>query len=198
MQEQESDRSARIRPAWWRKAQKYAATRSVEKRLASKHGTFNVWSFVVYETVARLYVIGSDELGQRFKVIKLDRDIAAAHFKDIVVEDPHTYSAKEAYDLVQTIDSANSGKGDLVPDEKGAHSWGRAICSRPHYLVIATKRFLQGELAGHKIYGIAGTSIIPIFVRRGGAKEAREAGNFWQNTARPEFIKHEPDPNAAP
>ena len=65
-------------------------------------------NFVLYETVSRFYIVGSNAARSRSKVLKIDRsEPKELHIYDDGVE----YNEAQLADLLRSLDEGNRGKG---------------------------------------------------------------------------------------
>lgn len=63
------------------------------------------YSLAVYETQTHFYVIGSNETGQRYSILKIDRTTP----KDLVIGEPnHDYTKAEIGELLATVSESSS------------------------------------------------------------------------------------------
>ncbi|KAK7258261.1 hypothetical protein RIF29_32840 [Crotalaria pallida] len=115
--------------------------------------------FKLYETRARLYLIGCDRQKRFYRVLKIDRSEAS----DLSIsEDPVVYSANEINSLLQRISQGNKSTGGLSFLGK---VYGIAGCIKfleCYYLILVTKRRQIGCVCGHPIFSIKDTHFITI------------------------------------
>ncbi|XP_019465463.1 PREDICTED: phosphoinositide phosphatase SAC1 isoform X1 [Lupinus angustifolius] len=115
--------------------------------------------FRLYETRARLYLIGCDRKKRFYRLLKIDRSEPS----DLnISEDPVLYSPQEINNLLQRISQGNKATGGLT---FVANVFGIAGCIKfleSYYLILVTKRTQIGSICGHPIYSINDTQFITI------------------------------------
>ncbi|KAL5009502.1 hypothetical protein ScPMuIL_011807 [Solemya velum] len=120
---------------------------------------------VVYETKARLYIVGSNMTESRFRVLKIDR----TEPKELIINDDKIeYTRKEIRNLLTMIDSGNrswatqKGNIGLV---KSVSAFGIAGFTRfleGYYIILITKRRKVALIGPHTIYKIEDTAMMYI------------------------------------
>ncbi|KAI3889765.1 hypothetical protein MKW92_041999 [Papaver armeniacum] len=121
--------------------------------------SYSLEKFMLYETRARFYLIGSDRSKKFFRVLKIDRSEPS----DLSIsEDPVVYTQQEVKNLLQRIMEGNRSTGGLTFVAK---VFGIAGCIKfleSYYLILVTKRRQIGCICGHAIYAIDETQIITV------------------------------------
>ncbi|XP_063079135.1 polyphosphoinositide phosphatase [Engraulis encrasicolus] len=121
--------------------------------------------FVLYETRARFFLVGSNQAQTCHRVLKIDR----TEPKDLVIiDDKHVYSQQEVRELLGRLDLGNRTK----MGQKGSSGLSRAVSAfgivgfvrflEGYYLVLITKRRKVADIGGHSIYKIEDTNMIYI------------------------------------
>ena len=137
-------------------------------------------SIQVYETQARIYLFGrSDQSHQRsqsnspnnnnpnektYRLIKLDRDDSLTSLNDIIQEDDHNYSWNEVQSIISTVEAGET-KG-FISVTIASVLLGFVKFLQGYYLILGTKKILEGTVAGHNIYSLENTIMMPIWKAR--------------------------------
>ena len=137
-------------------------------------------SIQVYETQARIYLFGrSDQSHQRsqsnssnnnnpnektYRLIKLDRDDSLTSLNDIIQEDDHNYSWNEVQSIISTVEAGET-KG-FISVTIASVLLGFVKFLQGYYLILGTKKILEGTVAGHNIYSLESTIMMPIWKAR--------------------------------
>ncbi|EON61094.1 hypothetical protein W97_00305 [Coniosporium apollinis CBS 100218] len=127
---------------------------------ASEEGITQMHKFVLYETAHRFYLIGSDILDERFRVLKIDRTAPPGHLN--IFEDDILYDRREKTQLLNAIDDGNRGSGGM---KLKCVAWGLIGFIRfteAYYMLLITKRTQVAMIGGHYIYQIEGTELVPL------------------------------------
>jgi hypothetical protein len=141
------------------------ALRRRQPRLASPVPRFE--RFTVYETLTHFYLVGSDRLYSRFRLISLDRTVETpSSLSAILQEDPHVYNWEDMEALLQTLDvqarmSTKSSVG-LLRAFSAVAIVGFIRFLQGYYMILVTQRTKIGCIGGHFIYAIQGTQYLPI------------------------------------
>uniref|UniRef100_A0A3Q2NN34 FIG4 phosphoinositide 5-phosphatase n=1 Tax=Fundulus heteroclitus TaxID=8078 RepID=A0A3Q2NN34_FUNHE len=120
---------------------------------------------VLYETRARLFLVGSNHAETKHRVLKIDR----TEPKDLVIiDDKHVYNQHEVRELLGRLDLGNRTK----MGQKGSSGLSRAVLAygivgfvrflEGYYIVLITKRRKMADIGGHSIYKIEDTTMIYI------------------------------------
>ena len=153
-----------------------AARLSLNERL--KHSLVTpilptVSKLMVYESLKYIYVLGqtvtvSSKKHPRvgYRLMKIDRtDGTRSHdLSEVVTLDSHVYSTKEAQNLLTALLSLHVNRtefGPLTGPIEAAALVGFVRFLKGYYLVLATERVDIGRIAGHKVYSIGSTTMIP-------------------------------------
>eukprot|EP00698_Gefionella_okellyi_P005109 TRINITY_DN14690_c0_g1_i1.p1 TRINITY_DN14690_c0_g1~~TRINITY_DN14690_c0_g1_i1.p1 ORF type:complete len:980 (+),score=173.27 TRINITY_DN14690_c0_g1_i1:85-3024(+) len=127
----------------------------------NKYALPPVWEtlqrIAVYETRTKFYLVGSDNAGLRYRILKIDR---TDPYVLNIEEDRTTFTRREINSLVAQIESGN--KGSFSKACVGFGLLGIVRFLEGHYLYIITKRRLLGWIGGHAVYGIDDAALLPI------------------------------------
>ncbi|XP_060590495.1 polyphosphoinositide phosphatase-like isoform X1 [Ruditapes philippinarum] len=115
----------------------------------------------IYETKARFYIVGSNNTGTTYRVLKVDRtEPKELHIHD----DKHIYSHLEIMNLLTTIESGNrtttKQKQQSTGLTKSVSAYGIVGFVKfleGYYMVLITKRSKVALIGGHTIYKIEDT-----------------------------------------
>ena len=100
-----------------------------------------------------------------YRLIKLDRDDSLTKLEDIIQEDGHEYAAEDVKSIVSTVEAG---------EKKGFLSVTVATCLigfvrflQGYYLIVGNKEVLEGgTIAGHNVYSLENTIMIPVWNSR--------------------------------
>ncbi|KYQ90630.1 putative sac domain-containing inositol phosphatase [Tieghemostelium lacteum] len=110
---------------------------------------FTLQRFVLYETKTRFYLVGSNKIKNRFRLIKIDR----TDENDVVIsEDPTEYNKEQIQDLLTMIGNANKEGLSLVCSAYGLLGFIKFL--HGYYIILITKKRKVGVIGTHYIYGI--------------------------------------------
>jgi hypothetical protein len=116
----------------------------------------------IFETPQKLFIMGSDVKGVRFRFITIDRTVT----NDLVLNaDNSEYSRKQAIETLNMLVSANEKFG-AVRMQKTASACGIVGFIRfiqGYYIILITKRKKVGYIGSHPIYTIVETSMLPVW-----------------------------------
>lgn len=143
-----------------REARMMKPSRGPSFQKASEEGIAQMHKFVLYETPHRFYLIGSDGLDERFRVLKIDRTAPPGHLN--IFEDDIVYDRREKTQLLNAIDDGNKGAGGM---KLKCVAWGLIGFIRfteAYYMLLVTKRTQVAMVGGHYIYQIEGTELVPL------------------------------------
>ncbi|XP_025098137.1 polyphosphoinositide phosphatase-like isoform X3 [Pomacea canaliculata] len=120
---------------------------------------------VLYETKARFYIVGSNKIETRFRVLKIDR--TEPH--DLIIHDDKVeYSRKEIRSVLSMIDGGNKSKRaaqGAAGLSKTTSAFGIAGFVRfleGPYIILITKRKKAALIGPHTVYKIEDTSMLYI------------------------------------
>lgn len=121
----------------------------------------------LYETSSFFYLIGSDELETKFRVLKLDRRKSKPdRLDEILLEDPIIYTKDDLTYLLRMIHEGN--KGGLVKIAQGCGVVGFVKFLGCFYLTIITQKKKVGCIGGdNNLYTIKATEVFAITPREG-------------------------------
>ncbi|XP_043474019.1 polyphosphoinositide phosphatase [Leptopilina heterotoma] len=125
----------------------------------------SIQKIALYETKSRFYLMGSNNLLTRFRVLKIDR---LEPRELIVTDDKIEYTQEEIRDLVNMIDMGNRNR-----EKRGSTGGVARVVSafgivgfvrflEGYYIILVTKRRKVGVIGHHTIYKIEDTSMIYI------------------------------------
>lgn len=116
--------------------------------------------FSLYETATRYYLVGSDIMDSRSRVLKIDR---TAEVTDLsIAEDEIVYTKKEMNQLLNAVDDGNKTTGGL---KLKCSTWGLLGFIRftgAYYMLMITKRSQVAMIGGHYVYQVDGTELVPL------------------------------------
>ncbi|RPB04274.1 hypothetical protein L873DRAFT_1799772 [Choiromyces venosus 120613-1] len=123
-------------------------------------GVRRMHKFTLYETATRFYIVGSDLLDSRFRILKIDR---TAEIGDLsITEDGVVYTREETARLLATIEDGNISTGGL---KQKCPFWGLLGFIRftgAYYMLLITKRSIVAMIGGHYVYQIDNTELVPL------------------------------------
>lgn len=115
-------------------------------------GVRRMHKFTLYETATRFYIVGSDLLDSRFRILKIDR---TAEVWDLsITEDEVIYTREETSRLLATIEDGNKSTGGL---KHRCPFWGLLGFVRftgAYYMLLITKRSNVAMIGGHYVYQV--------------------------------------------
>uniref|UniRef100_A0A8C4QV97 FIG4 phosphoinositide 5-phosphatase n=1 Tax=Eptatretus burgeri TaxID=7764 RepID=A0A8C4QV97_EPTBU len=122
-----------------------------------------IQKLVLYETKARFYLVGSNNAGTKFRILKIDR----TEPQDLVItDDQHVYSNLEIQDLLGRLDGGNRARNSqktvpgLSPSLSAYGILGFVRFLEGYYAVLVTRRRRVAELGGHAVYRVEDTSMV--------------------------------------
>ncbi|OQV11833.1 Polyphosphoinositide phosphatase [Hypsibius exemplaris] len=117
---------------------------------------------VLYETPTRYYIVGSNAVQSRFKVLKIDR----SEPKELVIHDDRVeYNEGELADLLTSLDQGNRGKGNKSTFVRRLSAFGLLGFVRfleGYFMVLVTKRRKVATIGYHFVYKIEETETVPL------------------------------------
>jgi hypothetical protein len=121
--------------------------------------TEKLQKFILYETKARYYLVGSDCEQTRFRVLKIGR--MQPHELDLQ-EDPTEYSRNELHSLLMMIQAGNRLSGGLTKVLSAYGVLGFVRFLHGYYIHFITQIHKAGSFGGHVVYAIEDTMMISI------------------------------------
>lgn len=115
-------------------------------------GVRRMHKFTLYETVTRFYIVGSDLLDSRFRILKIDRTAEVGDLS--ITEDEVIYTREETSRLLATIEDGNKSTGGL---KHRCPFWGLLGFVRftgAYYMLLITKRSNVAMIGGHYVYQV--------------------------------------------
>ncbi|KAL8953381.1 MAG: hypothetical protein Q9222_000758 [Ikaeria aurantiellina] len=134
--------------------------KAAEYETVGEAGVCRMHRFSLYETSSRFYMIGSDVLDQRFRILKIDRTVESGDLS--IVEDDIVYSRKEMNQLLNAVDDGNKSSGGL---KFRCTAWGVLGLIRftgAYYMLLTTRRSQVAMIGGHYVYQIDATELISL------------------------------------
>ncbi|KHJ34858.1 hypothetical protein EV44_g1285 [Erysiphe necator] len=123
-------------------------------------GICQMYRFNLYETATCYYIVGSDVMDKKFRILKLSR---TGDDGDLTItEDEVIYPKNEMTQMLNTIDVSSKNTGGI---KLRCSTWGLLgfiQFTGAYYMLIVTKRSQRAMIGGHYIYSIDGTEIIPL------------------------------------
>ncbi|KAL6438365.1 hypothetical protein ACFW04_004485 [Cataglyphis niger] len=126
----------------------------------------SIQKIALYETKSRFYLMGSNNILTRFRVLKIDRMESR---ELIVVDDKREYTQDEIKDLVNMIDMGNRTRtgqrnnvGGVARVVSAFGIVGFVRFLEGYYIILVTKRRRVAVIGHHTIYKIEDTSMIYI------------------------------------
>lgn len=120
---------------------------------------------VLYETKSRFYIVGSNKMETRFRVMKIDR----TEPKDLIINDDKVeYSRAEIRNVLSMIDGGNKSKrssqgpGGLSKTTSAFGIAGFVRFLEGPYIILITKRKRVSLIGPHTIYKIEDISMLYI------------------------------------
>ena len=115
--------------------------------------------FFVYETIARVYVVGTDDSQQRFRVLKLGRSSADTLQSTV---DFIEYGAVDFQALLVALHDGNAGGCHMVAEALGLVGTIRLLSTV--FLVLVKAASCVGELGPHQVYRAEALDFLPLRV----------------------------------
>ncbi|CAC5356847.1 FIG4 [Mytilus coruscus] len=119
---------------------------------------------VLYETKARIYVVGSNTTETQFRVLKIDR----TESKDLVIhDDKAVYTQIQIRNLLTMINHGNQPKdvksdAGLIKTISAFGIVGFVKFLEGYYIIVITQRAKVAVIGPHVIYKVMNTAMIPI------------------------------------
>ena len=99
-----------------------------------------------------------------YRLIKLDRDDSLTKLEDIVQEDGHEYAAEDVKSIVSTVEAGE--KNGFLSVTVATVLIGFVRFLQGYYLIVGNKEVLEGTIAGHNVYSLENTIMIPVWNSR--------------------------------
>uniref|UniRef100_UPI00358F8A78 polyphosphoinositide phosphatase isoform X1 n=1 Tax=Myxine glutinosa TaxID=7769 RepID=UPI00358F8A78 len=122
-----------------------------------------IQKLVLYETKARFYLVGSNNAGTKFRILKIDR---TEPLDLVITDDQHVYSNREIQDLLGRLDGGNRARNSqktipgISPSLSAYGILGFVRFLEGYYAVLVTRRRRVAELGGHAVYRVEDTSMV--------------------------------------
>ncbi|XP_071138018.1 polyphosphoinositide phosphatase-like isoform X1 [Mytilus edulis] len=119
---------------------------------------------VLYETKARIYVVGSNTTETQFRVLKIDR----TESRDLVIhDDKAVYTQIQIRNLLTMINHGNQPKdvksdAGLIKTISAFGIVGFVKFLEGYYIIVITQRAKVAVIGPHVIYKVMNTAMIPI------------------------------------
>jgi len=113
--------------------------------------------FFVYETIARVYIVGTDEMQQRFRILKLGRSSADTMQSTC---DGTEYGAVEFQQLLLALHEGNAGGCQMVSEARGIVGTIRLLSTV--FLVLVKQASCVGELGPHQVFRAEALDFLPL------------------------------------
>jgi len=118
-----------------------------------------VQRLAVYETRNKLFIIGSNNIETKFRVLQVDRTEA----KDLVViDDKHEYTRQDVQKMIERILTENRKTSTAIRKASAHAILGFVRLLEGYYLILVTKRRKVAQIGHHMIYKIDETSMLYI------------------------------------
>jgi hypothetical protein len=130
---------------------------SAERTTSSVPAPLVLTKFFIYETIARVYIVGTDELQQRFRILKLGHSSAGtlqAHC------DRTEYGAVEFQRLLLALHEGNAGGCKMVSEARGVVGTIRLLSTV--FLVLVKQASCVGELGSHQVFRAEALDFFPL------------------------------------
>jgi hypothetical protein len=125
-----------------------------------RSGVSKMYKFLLYETASRFFLVGSDLLDSKFRILKIDRTADRGDLS--VSEDDIVYTKEEMNETLKTIDDGNKSSGGLKLKNS---TWGLLGFTRftgDYYMLLITKRSQVAVIGGHYVYQVDGTELVSL------------------------------------
>ena len=133
---------------------------SAEDAVNARQLSCRMHKFSLYETINRFYLVGSDVVDQKFRILKIDRTTRSGELR--ITADEVVCSKAELHQVLNTIDDGNRTSGGL---KLRMSTWGLLGFIRftgEYYMLLVTKRSSVAMIGGHYIYRIDGTELVSL------------------------------------
>lgn len=126
----------------------------------SRDAPCKMHKFCLYETTSRYYLVGSDAIDCKYRILKIDRTSGSGELS--IADDDIVYSKTELHAMLGAIDDGNRSSGGL---KIRMSTWGLLGFIRftgEYYMLLVTKRSSVAMIGGHYIYQIDGTELVSL------------------------------------
>jgi len=139
----------------------------------------SVQKIILYETKQRYYLIGTNNLENKYRVLKVDRTDA----KELIIHDDEvTYSQREIKQMLQMIDVGNRTKQAAQRNVAGMTKTlsafgvvGFVKFLEGYYMILITKRRKVALVGHHTIYKVEDVAMVYIPSESGRKHDSEEA-----------------------
>jgi len=131
-----------------------------EYEKVGESGVSKMYKFLLYETASRFYLVGSDVMDRKFRILKIDRTAECGHLN--IAEDDIVYTKEKMNETLKTVDDGNKSSGGLKLKSSTWGLLGFMKFTGDYYMLLITKRSQVAVLGGHYIYQIDGTELISL------------------------------------
>ena len=143
-----------------RSASQTRAMRGAEYENVGESGVSKMYKFLLYETASRFYLVGSDVMDRKFRILKIDRTVESGHLS--IAEDDVVYTREKMNETLKTVDDGNKSSGGLKLKSRPWGLLGFIRFTDEYYMLLITKRSQVAVVGGHYIYQIDGTELVSL------------------------------------
>ena len=133
--------------------------------------------FTLYETKNRFYIIGSNQLQDKFKIAKIDKHVEAEFS---LINDSGTYSKSEIHELLLMISNGNKTNGGLKKVMDFCGIFGFVKFLEGFYMILITETSAVALIGGHSIYHVDNVKMIPIGIYKAERKRLNAEQRYFQ------------------
>ncbi|XP_067951044.1 polyphosphoinositide phosphatase-like [Watersipora subatra] len=135
-----------------------------------------VQKITIYETKETLYVVGSDETEQIFRILEINRNDR----QKLVIQDlMRTYTMEEARTYLQKI--SQNEKRKMKKIASGYSLAGFVRFTEGYYLILVTSRLKVAMIGSHVIYKVEGTAMIYVSTEKVTRPEELRYAKLFEN-----------------
>ena len=134
--------------------------RAAEYEKVGESGVSKMYKFLLYETASRFYLVGSDVMDRKFRILKIDRTAGCGHLS--IAEDDIVYTKEKMNETLKTVDEGNKSSGGLKLKSSTWGLLGFMKFTGDYYMLLITKRSQIAVVGGHYIYQIDGTELVSL------------------------------------
>ena len=116
--------------------------------------------FALYETMTRFFLIGSDVLDKRYRVLKIERTAPPGQLS--ITEDETVYTRGEVNELLNTIEDGNRAVGGMRSRGTFWGLLGFIRFTEAFYMLLIKKKRQIATIGGHYIFQVDDTDIVPL------------------------------------
>lgn len=131
---------------------------SVDTPKQRKTTKFILSKYTIYETKERMYIVGSNKRETMFRILEID--LSVPQDKLSVLEDNVFFTRSEIMNVLAGLEEAS--EEGLNKKLTGYGLLGFIRFTGCYYLIVVTKCSQVAVLAGHSIFHIDGTELVPI------------------------------------